>query len=119
MRGLLPGCVRPVCERCAREAAHQYTCSTLRTAEASRADLRTCSTTPKGLARAYVKGGVEGADRYAGLKKVGTAHVTGRAYSWMTDRDYFKPGGNFVSIPDKDDGSLGGNRFFTLRKAAQ
>ena len=73
----------------------------------------------QGLARAYVKGGVEGADRYAGLKKVGTAEVTGRAYSWMTDRDYFKPGGNFVSIPDKDDGSLGGNRFFTLRKAAQ
>lgn len=73
----------------------------------------------QGLARAYVKGGFEGADRYAGLKKVGAVDVTGRAYSWMTDRDYFKPGGNFMSIPDKDDGSLGGNRFFTLRKAAQ
>lgn len=73
----------------------------------------------QGLARAYVKGGVEGADRYAGLKRIGAVNVTGRAYSWMTDRDYFKPGGNFMSIPDKDDGSLGGNRFFTLRKAAQ
>jgi len=73
----------------------------------------------QGLARAYVKGGVEGADRYAGLRKVGPVEVTGRAYSWMTDRDYFKPGGSFVSIPDRDDGSLGGNRFFTLRKAAQ
>jgi hypothetical protein len=73
----------------------------------------------QGLARAYVKGGMDGADRYAGLKQVGKVHVTGRAYSWMTDRDYFKPGGNFVSIPDSDDGSLGGNRFFTLRKATQ
>jgi hypothetical protein len=73
----------------------------------------------QGLARAYVKGGMEGADRYAGLKKVREVEVTGRAYSWMTDKDYFHPGGNFVSIPDQDDGSLGGNRFFTLRKAAQ
>jgi hypothetical protein len=73
----------------------------------------------QGLARAYVKGGVEGADRYAGLTAVGPVEVTGRAYSWMTDRDYFKPGGSFVSIPNKDDGSLGGNRFFTLRKAPQ
>jgi hypothetical protein len=73
----------------------------------------------QGLARAYVKGGVDGADRYAALRKVGPVAVTGRAYSWMTDRDYFKPGGNFVSIPNQDDGSLGGNRFFTLKKAAQ
>jgi hypothetical protein len=71
----------------------------------------------QGLARAYVKGGMDGADRYAGLKQVGKVQVTGRAYSWMTDKDYFKPGGNFVSIPDSDDGTLGGNRFFTLRKA--
>jgi len=42
--------------------------------------------------------------------------VTGRAYSWMTDVDSYHPGGNFVSIPSTDDGSLGGNRFFTLRK---
>jgi hypothetical protein len=69
------------------------------------------------LARAYTKGGIEEADRFAGLKKVGSVPVTGRAYSWMTDMDCYHPGGNFVSIPDTADGSLGGNRFFTLRKA--
>jgi hypothetical protein len=34
----------------------------------------------------------------------------------MTDVDSYHPGGNFVSIPNADDGSMGGNRFFTLRK---
>ena len=70
----------------------------------------------KALAQAYAQGGMDGADRFAGLKQVSAVIVTGRAYSWMTDRDYFSPGGNFISIPDTDDGSLGGNRFFTLRK---
>ena len=69
----------------------------------------------QGLARAYVKGGMEGADRYSGLKQVGSVRVTGRAYSWMTDVDDNHPGGNFVTIPDSADGSLGGNRFFTLK----
>ena len=55
-------------------------------------------------------GDVEG-----GLKQVGGVKVTGRAYSWMTNTGY-KPGGNFVAIPDANEGSLGGNRFFTLRK---
>jgi hypothetical protein len=50
------------------------------------------------------------------LKRVGAIEVTGRAYSWMTDVDCYNPGGNFVSIPSSDEGSLGGNRFFTLRK---
>jgi hypothetical protein len=70
----------------------------------------------QGLARAYFKEGIAGADRYAGLKRVGPVAVTGRAYSWMTDVDNFHPGGNFVFIPDTDEGALGGNRFFTLRK---
>jgi hypothetical protein len=70
----------------------------------------------QGLARAYFKAGIEGADRYARLNQVGSVRVTGRAYSWMTDVDSFHPGGNYVSIPSADDGSLGGNRFFTLRK---
>jgi hypothetical protein len=70
----------------------------------------------QGLARAYIKGGIQGADRYAGLKKVGAVAVTGRAFSWMTDVDSYHAGGNFVSIPSTADGSLGGNRFFTLRK---
>jgi hypothetical protein len=70
----------------------------------------------QGLARAYFKGGIRAADRYAGLKKIGAVPVTGHAFSWMTDIDAYDPGGNFVTIPDADNGSLGGNRFFTLRK---
>jgi len=70
----------------------------------------------QGLARAYAKGGIEGADRYADLTRVGVVVVTGRAYSWMTDVDTYHPGGNFVSIPSAESGELGGNRFFTLRK---
>jgi hypothetical protein len=70
----------------------------------------------QGLARAYVGEGVQGADRFAGLNTVNRVAVTGRAYSWMTDRDYYNPGGSFVSIPDAENGSLGGNRFFTLEK---
>jgi hypothetical protein len=69
-----------------------------------------------GLADKYVNSGIQEADRFAGLKHVGKVMVTGRAYSWMTDRDYYSPGGNFVKIPDKEQGELGGNRFFTLRK---
>jgi len=70
----------------------------------------------QGLARAYFKAGIEGADRFAALTRVGPLFVTGHAYSWMTDVDSYHPGGNFVSIPNAEDGSLGGNRFFTLRK---
>jgi hypothetical protein len=71
----------------------------------------------QGLANAYITGGIEGADRYAGIKFVGQIEVTGRAYSWMTDVDNYHPGGNFVTIPPSDQGTLGGNRFFTLRKS--
>jgi hypothetical protein len=68
------------------------------------------------LARSYVKEGIEAADRFANLKRVGSIEVTGRAYSWMTDVNNYHPGGNFVSIPSDQEGSLGGNRFFTLKK---
>jgi len=70
----------------------------------------------EGLANAYVQGGIEEADRFAGLSFIGDCAVTGRAYSWMTDNDYYKPGGCFMRIPDFYDGALGGNRFFTLEK---
>ena len=70
----------------------------------------------QGLASSYVKGGVQEADRFAGLTVVSQIPVTGRAYSWMTGMDYYNPGGNFVRIPDDHQGLLGGNRFFTLRK---
>ncbi|MDD2237030.1 MAG: hypothetical protein PHG65_07475 [Kiritimatiellae bacterium] len=70
----------------------------------------------QGLATAYVQGGIEEADRFAGLRVIGTQPVTGRAYSWMADADYYAPGGDSVKIPDAHEGSLGGNRFFTLEQ---
>jgi hypothetical protein len=68
------------------------------------------------LAEKYVKDGLAGADRFARLSRVGGVAVTGHAYAWMTDRAGYDPGGNFVKIGDETDGSLGGNRFFTLKK---
>ncbi len=73
----------------------------------------------QGLATAYMTGGIQEADRFAGLAVVDKVPVTGRAYSWMTGMDYYNPGGNFVRIPDAQQGLLGGNRFFTLRKDPQ
>jgi hypothetical protein len=70
----------------------------------------------QGLGAAYVKGGIKEADHFAKLNMVGSTPVTGCAYSWMTDKDIYNPGGNFVKIPDGSKGSLGGNRFFTLKK---
>jgi hypothetical protein len=70
----------------------------------------------QGLTDAYVAAGMADADQFAGLTAIGRVKVTGRAYSWMTDMDYYKPGGKFIRIPDNLDGSLGGNRFFTLRR---
>jgi hypothetical protein len=70
----------------------------------------------QGLASAYVQTGIDSADRFADLRRVGKVDVTGRAYAWMADRDYYSPGGNFVKIPDDEDGALGANRFFTLRR---
>ena len=70
----------------------------------------------QGLATAYEGGGIEAVDRFAGISIVNRTPVTGRAYSWMTDKDCYKPGGSFVAIPDEQGGSPGGNRFFTLRK---
>ena len=55
-------------------------------------------------------------DMYVNLNFIPPHKVTGRAYSWMTDSLSFHPGGNYISIPDKNNGSLGGNRFFTLKK---
>jgi hypothetical protein len=65
-----------------------------------------------GLAR----GAVREDDRFAALQRIGNRAVTGRGYSWMTDRDYYHPGGSYVRIPDENEGSLAGNRFFTLEK---
>lgn len=54
-------------------------------------------------------------DPYARLTVVDGIGVTGRAFSWMTDQAYYHPGGNFVRIPDANQGAHGGNRFFSLR----
>ena len=54
-------------------------------------------------------------DPYARLNMIQNVPITGRSFSWMTDQSYFHPGGNFVRIPDSDQGSHGGNRFFSLR----
>lgn len=70
----------------------------------------------QGLASSYMEDGLQGADRFAGITTVYQLAVTGRAYAWMTDKDYYNPGGNYVSIPDALGGSPGGNRFYTLRK---
>jgi hypothetical protein len=77
--------------------------------------LLTCA---RDLSRRYLaQRTIEEADRFAALYLIQQTPVTGRAYSWMTDKDYYRPGGNFVTIPDSENGSLGGNRFFTLRKS--
>lgn len=55
-------------------------------------------------------------DRFAGLRDLDGIAVTGSAYGWMTDRDIYRPGGNFVRIGDRWRGGMGGNRFFTLRE---
>lgn len=73
----------------------------------------------QGMARSYLAGGIPGVDRFAELAEINRIPVTGRAYSWMTGQDFYNPGGNFVTIPDAQQGLLGGNRFFTLRKEPQ
>ena len=54
-------------------------------------------------------------DPYARLTVIQSVPITGRAFSWMTDQSYYHPGGNFVRISDSDQGTHGGNRFFSLR----
>jgi hypothetical protein len=68
------------------------------------------------LADTYFEQGIASTDPYSSLQRIGSIQVTGLAYSWMTDRDRLRPGGNFVRIPDEEMGVLGGNRFFTLKR---
>jgi hypothetical protein len=67
------------------------------------------------LAEDLVVDDISCADRHAAVTSVEGVPATGHAYSWMTDMDRFHPGGNFLRIPDDQWGTLGGNRFFTLR----
>jgi hypothetical protein len=66
------------------------------------------------LSREYFKTGPASKDLFADLRKVGSQPVTGHAYAWMTDERRFDPGGAYVRIPDANQGSLAGNRFYTL-----
>jgi hypothetical protein len=66
------------------------------------------------LSRKYFRAGPADEDLFANLRKVGSKKVTGHPYAWMTDVRGFDPGGSFVRIPDANQGSLGGNRFYTL-----
>jgi hypothetical protein len=66
------------------------------------------------LASAYVAGAIPSPDPYAGITRIPPKKVTGRAYAWMTDQECYHPGGDFVRIPDRLRGRLGGNRFYTL-----
>lgn len=69
------------------------------------------------LATAYLAEQQRPSDRHAAVSKAVRQPATGGGYSWMTDEVRYHPGGNFLRIEDTDAGSLGGNRFFTLRKA--
>ncbi len=67
------------------------------------------------IATDYVtRGVIDQPDIFIGISTISPHRVTGRAYGWMTDRDYYNPGGSFVKIPDHMKGCLGGNRFYTL-----
>lgn len=66
------------------------------------------------LASAYLEGVTPSPDRFAGITHIPPKKVTGHAYAWMSDQDCYHPGGDFVRIPDRLSGRLGGNRFFTL-----
>lgn len=68
------------------------------------------------LANAYLAEQQRPSDRHAAVAKAERQPATGGGYSWMTDEVRYHPGGNFLRIDDADSGSLGGNRFFTLRK---
>jgi len=64
----------------------------------------------------YVKRKTQGPDRHAHVNRAENTDATGGGFGWMTDEVRYHPGGNFLRIGDQDAGSLGGNRFFTLRK---
>jgi len=70
----------------------------------------------KALARSYTTGALTCRDPHKEVRVVNGVLATGRAYAWMSDEPQYNPGGNFLRIPDAQRGSLGGNRFFTLRK---
>ncbi len=71
------------------------------------------------LADSYLATDIFTRDLFVDLQLISATAVTGRAYGWMTDAHHYNPGGDYVRIPDSDRGSLGGNRFFTLKKRTE
>ncbi len=70
------------------------------------------------LTKEYLDGTKPSPDPFETITRIAPHAVTGRAYAWMSDRDGYHPGGDFVRIPDSLCGRLGGNRFYTLAKRA-
>lgn len=68
------------------------------------------------LARDYFRGETSGERVFVSLHRVGSTPVTGRGYAWMTADLPCEPGGSFVAVPRSEEGLLGANRFYTLRK---
>ncbi len=68
------------------------------------------------LATDYLAGKTPKPDLFAAITHIPPKPVTGHAYAWMTDQEYYHPGGNFIRIPNRLRGRLGGNRFYTLEK---
>jgi hypothetical protein len=69
------------------------------------------------LATSYFHQGPCGEDIFQSIRHIDSTRVTGRSYSWMTDKPNLSPGGRYVRIPRSLGGVLGGNRFFTLQAA--
>lgn len=68
------------------------------------------------LATDYLEGKPPKPNLFAGITHIPPKPVTGHAFAWMTDQEYYRPGGAFIRIPDRLRGRLGGNRFYTLEK---
>jgi hypothetical protein len=68
------------------------------------------------LVNEYLAGIKPVPDPFESITRIPPQAVTGRAYAWMSDQDCYHPGGDYVRIPDRLCGRLGGNRFYTLAK---
>lgn len=68
------------------------------------------------LAREYFENRRPAKDLFAGVSRVGSIEVAGGAYAWMTAGQARQPGGDFVAIPRRLGGVMGGNQFYTLRQ---
>ncbi len=71
----------------------------------------------KSISSSYIKQyRIKEPDIFADIDIINAIKVTGRAYSWMANKDYYRPGGNFIAIPDSKNGAIAGNRFYTLKR---